>query len=113
QPGSAWNYSLSTDVLGRVIEVASGMSFDAYLHDRIITPLGMTDTSFDVADAKWGRLSTVYAPDGAGGIRPMKDPEAFGNTQMSPFASYKVPKKYFSGGAGLTSTIQDYARFAQ
>jgi CubicO group peptidase (beta-lactamase class C family) len=114
QPGAAWNYSLSTDVLGRVIEVASGTSFDAFLRDRIITPLGMTDTSFVVPDAKWSRFSVVYSPDGAGGLRPMKDPEeAFGNAHLSQFAWYKAPKRYFSGGAGLTSTIHDYARFAQ
>jgi CubicO group peptidase (beta-lactamase class C family) len=64
------------------------------------------------ADANWPRMATVYSPDGAGGIRPMKDPESFGNTQMSPIASYKAPKRYFSGGAGLTSTARDYARFA-
>jgi CubicO group peptidase (beta-lactamase class C family) len=113
QPGSAWNYSLSTDALGRVIEVASGVPLDKFFHDRILAPLGMTDTSFDVPDAKWSRFATVYAPNGSGGLRPMKDPESFGNAQFSPFTSYKVPKKYFSGGAGLTSTIQDYARFAQ
>jgi CubicO group peptidase (beta-lactamase class C family) len=113
QPGSAWNYSLSDDVLGRVVEVVSGLSFDAFLRERIFKPLGMTDTAFDVSDAKWPRLATVYSPDASGGIRPMKDPEAFGNTQMSPLASYKTPKRYFSGGAGLTSTARDYARFAQ
>ncbi len=113
QPGSAWNYSLSVDVLGRVVEVASGTTFDAYLRDRIFKPLGMSDTSFDVADAKWSRFATVYAPDGGSGVRPMKDPETFGNTIMSPFAYYKAPKHYFSGGAGLTSTARDYARFAE
>jgi CubicO group peptidase (beta-lactamase class C family) len=113
QPGAAWNYSLSVDVLGRVVEVASGTSFDVFLRDRIFKPLGMTDTSFEVPDGKWRRMATVYSPDGAGGIRPMKDPESFGNTQMSPIASYKAPKRYFSGGAGLTSTASDYARFAQ
>jgi CubicO group peptidase (beta-lactamase class C family) len=114
QPGSAWNYSLSTDVLGRVVEVVSGMSFDQFLRDRIINPLGMTDTAFVVADSKWSRFSTVYSPDGAANLRPMKDPEeAFGNAHLSQFAWYKAPKKYFSGGAGLTSTTQDYARFAQ
>jgi CubicO group peptidase (beta-lactamase class C family) len=113
QPGTAWNYSLSTDVLGRVVEVASGQRFDVFLRERIFTPLGMTDTSFEVPDAKWPRFATVYAPDGAGGIRPMKDPESFGNTVMSPLAYYKTGKKYFSGGAGLTSTARDYARFAQ
>jgi CubicO group peptidase (beta-lactamase class C family) len=113
QPGEAFNYSLSTDVLGRVVEVASGQRFDVFLRERIFTPLRMMDTSFEVVDAKWPRLATVYSPDPAGGIRPMRDPESFGNTVMSPNASYKPPKKYFSGGAGLTSTASDYARFAQ
>jgi CubicO group peptidase (beta-lactamase class C family) len=113
QPGSAWNYSLSTDVLGRVVEVASGQRFDVFLRERIFTPLGMIDTGFDVPDAKWSRFATVYSPDTAGGIRPMTDPETFGNTVMSPFAYYKSGKKYFSGGAGLTSTARDYGRFAQ
>lgn len=111
-PGAAWNYSLSVDVLGRVVEVASGQPFDVFLHDRIFKPLGMTDTSFEVPDAKWPRMATVYSPNGSGGIRPMRDPEAFGNTNMSPIASYKAPKKYFSGGAGLVSTARDYGRFA-
>jgi CubicO group peptidase (beta-lactamase class C family) len=113
QPGAAWNYSLSTDVLGRVVEVASGKPFDVFMRERIFTPLRMTDTSFEVPDARWSRMATVYSPDQAGGIRPMKDPETFGNTVMSPIASYKPPKKYFSGGAGLTSTARDYGRFAQ
>jgi CubicO group peptidase (beta-lactamase class C family) len=112
QPGAAWNYSLSTDVLGRVVEVASGQPFDVFLRERIFKPLGMVDTDFVVPDAKWSRLATVYSPDTASGIRPMKDPESFGNTHMSPIAYYKPGKKYFSGGAGLTSTIRDYSRFA-
>jgi CubicO group peptidase (beta-lactamase class C family) len=113
QPGAAWNYSLSTDVLGRVVEVVAGKSFDAFLRERIFTPLGMTDTSFEVPDAKVARFATAYAPDGAGGIRPMKDPESFGNAVFSPGISYKPGKKYFSGGAGLTSTAGDYAKFCQ
>ena len=112
QPGAAWNYSLSADVLGRVVEIVSGMSFDAFLRERILQPLDMVDTSFVIPDSKWPRVATVYSPDGQGGIRPMKDPETFGNTNMSPVASYKAPKTYFSGGAGLTSTARDYARFA-
>jgi CubicO group peptidase (beta-lactamase class C family) len=113
QPGAAWNYSLSTDVLGRVIEVASGQPFNVFLRERIFKPLHMADTDFVVPEAKWSRLTTVYAPDGNGGIRPMKDPETFGNTVMSPLASYRENKTYFSGGAGLVSTARDYARFAQ
>jgi CubicO group peptidase (beta-lactamase class C family) len=111
QPGAAWNYSLSTDVLGRVVEVASGQPFEVFLRERIFKPLGMIDTDFVVTDAKWSRLATVYSPDTTG-VRPMKDPESFGNTHMSPVAYYKPGKKYFSGGAGLTSTIRDYSRFA-
>lgn len=113
QPGAAFNYSLSTDVLGRVIEVVSGQSLDGFFRERVFKPLGMVDTSFDVPEAKWSRLATVYAPDGAGGIRPMKDPETFGNTVMSPIEWYRAPKTYYSGGAGLVSTARDYARFAQ
>ncbi|MFN7985794.1 MAG: serine hydrolase domain-containing protein, partial [Vicinamibacterales bacterium] len=115
QPGAEWHYSLSTDVLGRVVEVASGMSFDQFLQTRLFNPLHMVDTAFTVPDAKWSRFSNVYAPDGRGGIRPMKDPEeAFGNTIFSPMTAFRSDKKkYFSGGAGLTSTAQDYARFAQ
>jgi CubicO group peptidase (beta-lactamase class C family) len=112
-PGAAFNYSLSTDVLGRIVEVASGQPFNAFLSDRIFKPLKMVDTDFVVPDAKWPRMTTVYSPDKEAGIRPMKDPESFGNTVMSPIAYYKAPKTYYSGGAGLASTASDYARFAQ
>ena len=113
QPGTAWNYSLATDVLGRVVEVASGQPFQVFLRERIFKPLRMADTDFIVPESKWSRLATVYSPDAAGGIRPMADPESFGNTVMSPLASYKDGKTYFSGGAGLVSTARDYLRFAQ
>lgn len=112
QPGAAFNYSLSTDVLGRVVEVASGQPFNVFLRERIFKPLKMIDTDFVVPESKWSRFVTVYSPDGKGGIRPMNDPETFGNTNMSPWAYYKEGKTYFSGGAGLTSTASDYARFA-
>ncbi len=113
QPGAEWHYSLGVDVLGRVVEVASGMPFDVFLRDKIFTPLKMVDTAFDVPQAKWSRFATVYSPDANGGIRPMKDPETFVNTVMSPIEYYKAPKQYFSGGAGLVSTATDYSRFAQ
>jgi len=112
QPGAAFNYSLSTDVLGRVVEVASGQPLNVFFRERIFTPLKMVDTDFHVPEAKWPRFVTVYSPDGKGGIRPMTDPEAFGNTHMSPWAYYQEGKAYFSGGAGLASTASDYARFA-
>jgi CubicO group peptidase (beta-lactamase class C family) len=112
QPGAAFNYSLSTDVLGRVVEVASGQPFEMFVRERILKPLKMVDTDFTVPDAKWSRMATVYSPDGKGGIRPMQDPESFGNTHMSPIAYYKS-RTYFSGGAGLVSTASDYLRFGQ
>ena len=112
QPGAAFNYSLSTDVLGRVIEVASGQPFNVFLRERIFKPLKMNDTDFVVPESKWARFVAVYSPDGKGGIRQMNDPETFGNANMSPWAYYKEGKTYFSGGAGLTSTAADYARFA-
>ena len=110
-PGAAFNYSLSTDVLGRIVEVASGQPFNMFLRERIFKPLKMVDTDFSVPESKWPRFVTVYSPDGKGGIRPMNDPESFGNTHMSPWAYYKDGKTYFSGGAGLASTASDYARF--
>ena len=112
QPGAAFNYSLSTDVLGRVVEVASGQPLNVFFRERIFKPLKMIDTDFVVPESKWSRFVNVYSPDGKGGIRPMTDPEAFGNTHMSPWAYYKEGKSYFSGGAGLASTAADYARFA-
>jgi CubicO group peptidase (beta-lactamase class C family) len=113
QPGAEWHYGLSTDVLGRVVEVASGLPLDRFFSERIFRPLHMTDTSFDVPEAKWPRFVTAYTGDGRGGVRAMQDPESFGNTHMSPVKSYRAGKAYFSGGAGLTSTAQDYSRFAQ
>src|SRR6185436_20044735 len=77
QPGDRFNYSLSTDVLARVVEVVSGQAFDVFLRERIFKPLKMIDTDFIVPDAKWPRFVTVYSPDGKGGIRPMNDPETF------------------------------------
>ena len=112
QPGTAWNYSLGFDVLGRVVEAVSGMPFQKFMEDRIFKPLDMYDTSFILSDAKASRLATLYSPDGSGGIRPMKDPENFGNAHMGPVSTYKSDRTYFSGGAGLLSTARDYARFA-
>ncbi|HMD34977.1 MAG TPA: serine hydrolase domain-containing protein [Vicinamibacterales bacterium] len=113
QPGAEWHYSLAFDVLGRVVEVASGKPFDQFLQERLLGPLRMTDTSFVVTDAKWPRFATAYVREG-NDLRPIKDPETFNGTlTYSPWAMYKGPKRHFSGGAGLTSTARDYARFTQ
>jgi CubicO group peptidase (beta-lactamase class C family) len=113
QPGSEYHYGMSTDVLGRLVEVVSGRPLDVFFRERIFTPLGMTDTSFTVPEAKWPRLAVVYSPADGGGLRPMKDPESFDLTIMSPWEYYRPTKKYLSGGAGLVSTASDYARFLE
>ncbi len=113
QPGAEWHYSLAFDVLGRVVEVVSGKPFDQFLQERMFGPLRMTDTSFVVADAKLPRFANTYVREG-NDLRAIKDPETFGGTlTYSPWAMYKGPKRHFSGGAGLTSTARDYARFTQ
>jgi CubicO group peptidase (beta-lactamase class C family) len=106
QPGSEWNYSVSTDVLGRVVEVASGATLDRFLADRLFAPLGMTDTSFGLAgpdspDA--ARLARLYAAPPSGGLVPY---DVLG-------AAFTRPATLFSGGGGLLSTAADYHRFVQ
>ena len=101
QPGTTWDYSQSTDVLGRVIEVVSGKSLYQFEKERLLDPLGMKDTSFYVTDDAKKPLVAEPLPDdrkiGAGA--EMGDP--------------RVAKKMESGGGGMVSTIDDYARFAQ
>jgi CubicO group peptidase (beta-lactamase class C family) len=100
QPGTEWNYSVATDVLGRVVEVAAGCPLDEFLADRILAPLGMTDTAFWSGDA---RLAALYTPD-AGGIASRID--VLGKTAVRRPAM-------LSGGGGLVSTAADYHRFTQ
>jgi CubicO group peptidase (beta-lactamase class C family) len=103
-PGTKWNYSVALDVLGRVVEVASGMTFDRYLQDEIFTPLAMTHTSFHATAAMDGSITWLFAPAGAGRLRA--------NPQLLS-AGYRDQGKAFMGGQGLLSTIPDYMRFAQ
>lgn len=102
QPGSAWVYSLATDVLGHVVEVLSGQDLDAFMEERIFAPLGMVDTGFWAPPERAGRLSPVYTWDGDALTR-LADPDMGG----------AAPPPYLSGGGGLVSTAWDYARFAQ
>jgi len=104
QPGTAWEYSLSTDVLGRLIEVVSGVPFDRFLHERIFTPLRMVDTGFYVPKEKQDRLATVYSLAKDGTIGPAEDGSGRG---------FLEPPTRFSGGGGLVSTTTDYLRFCQ
>ena len=111
-PGERWEYSLSVDVLGRLVEVASGMTFDQFLRTRIFDPLGMKDTYFFPPENKLDRLATAYTyyPD-KGLNRFPETPITEGSFTYSADYPYRGAKKLFSGGAGLTSTAADYARF--
>ncbi len=104
QPGSGWRYSVATDVCARLIEVLSGQRFDAYLHQHIFQPLGMTDTDFWVPPDKAQRFVTMYAPT------DLLDPMQPGLVKADdPLAGqYNRPRKLLSGGGGLVSTVADY-----
>jgi CubicO group peptidase (beta-lactamase class C family) len=114
QPGAAWTYGLNTDVLGRVIEVASGQSLDEFLRARVFTPLGMHDTAFYPPPEKAARIAALYRPgEDQRIVRVGKDPVQVGQLIYTATYPYEGPHSYFSGGAGLTSTATDYARFLQ
>jgi len=101
QPGAAWDYGHSTDVLGRVIEVVSGQSLYQFEKKRLLDPLGMNDTAFYVADgAKRPRIA-----------EPMPDDRALG--PLTQLRDPLKPRKAESGGAGMVGTVGDYARFCQ
>lgn len=113
QPGTKWQYSLAMDVLGRVIEVASGMPFDRFLRERIFAPLKMDDTDFYVPDEKLDRLAVPYTYQGDA-LRRFSDPERFRDgILVMGGPRWRGSRTYFSGGAGLFSTTGDYARFLQ
>ena len=114
QPGEKFEYGLSIDVLGYLVEVVSGMPFNEFLAERIFKPLGMTDTHFFIPETKRERLATVYERTGDGPImRKSKEPTVNGPLIYSTDYPYNGPQTYFSGGAGLVSTASDYARFTQ
>jgi CubicO group peptidase (beta-lactamase class C family) len=100
QPGTEWNYSMATDVLGRVVEVVSGQDLATFFRTRILDPLGMTDTAFWTADK---RLAALYTPGPDGKAARL---DAAG-------AAFTRPRDVLSGGGGLVSTAADYHRFTQ
>jgi CubicO group peptidase (beta-lactamase class C family) len=103
-PGETWHYSVSTDVLGRLVEVVSGQSLDTFFQTRIFEPLGMDDTMFEVPSSEMDRFATNYAvaEDGSLTARDRKESSAFA-----------APVTRLSGGGGLVSTMDDYLRFAR
>lgn len=107
QPGEKWTYGLSVDVLGRLIEVLSGQSLDQFLQTRLFKPLGMNDTYFYLPADRQNRLARVYTEDSTTALRRL--PAQQGISEDYP----KTAGKYFSGGAGLSSTLYDYAIFLQ
>ena len=104
QPGTAWNYSVSLDVLGRLVEVISGQSYGDFLRTRIFEPLEMHDTGFYVPDEKASRFANSYMPTPEGGMVKID-----GN-ENSPF---RKPPAIEFGGGGLVGTVGDYFHFAQ
>lgn len=104
QPGSQWTYSLSSDVLGRLIEVLSGQSLDDFFQTNIFDPLGMKDTFFTVPADKIERLGTNHMRNKEGTLIVIETPEKSNFTKNVTF---------FSGGGGLVSTAMDYLRFSQ
>ena len=104
QPGTKWNYSRSTEVLGYLVEVISGKPFDVFLKERIFIPLKMVDTDFSVPKEKINRVAAVYGPADSTGIK----------VRIKPDTSWMCrPAKFFSGNRGLVSTATDYMIFAQ
>jgi CubicO group peptidase (beta-lactamase class C family) len=107
QPGEAWVYGYNTDILGCIVEKASGMPLDAYLRERLTAPLGMKDTQFFLPAAQQDRLAAVYSsgPDGKY-VRAAEGARGQGHYVDGP-------RRNFAGGAGLLSTARDYARFLE
>ncbi len=105
QPGTRFHYSASTDVLGRLVEVVSETSLADYFEQAIFRPLGMVDSSFMVAPDQRDRFAQMYAPDPESG-------QLVPAPQWESFRFHNQANRFYSGGAGLCSTIDDYGRFA-
>jgi CubicO group peptidase (beta-lactamase class C family) len=103
QPGKEFEYSISHDILGALIERASGMQFGAFLSTKIFGPLGMSDTGFSVPHDKLSRLATLYEPAETGGLKA--------TDASSRESRWAAPVTFEAGGAGLVSTVSDFVRF--
>jgi CubicO group peptidase (beta-lactamase class C family) len=101
EPGTQWNYSVASNVLGRVIEVVSGQPLDRFFADRIFRPLGMTDAGFEVTPEQSGRLAELYGETDAGGIEPIPGLPLHGRP------------RFLSGSGGMAASAHDYHRFME
>ncbi len=101
EPGTEWNYSVAVDVLGRIVEVASGQSLDEFFAERIFQPLGMVDTGFWVPEDQIDRFTTLYIPD----------PTTGSAVPIPVDRGYTKPPRMLGGGGGLVGTAADYLRF--
>lgn len=117
QPGARWNYSVATDVLGRLVEVVAGQPFADFLRGEVLEPLGMVDTDFEVPDDKLDRFAALYGPPGGVGMATESPgPTPAGGLELldAPADSpYRTPVGLASGGGGLVSTASDYLRFCR
>ena len=104
QPGQRWNYGVSADVLGRVVEIVSGQYLNVFLQEKILDPLGMVDTGFAVPPDKTDRFASLYAKNETSNLVLSESP------QESPMIG---SVETFSGGSGLASTVADYFRFTE
>jgi CubicO group peptidase (beta-lactamase class C family) len=114
-PGEAWNYSVSTDVVGYLIAKISGMPFEQFLKARIFNPLGMNDTDFFVPADKAHRFAACYSADAKGGFNPLaRERKGDLTLQDDPTrSSFLSPPSFISGGGGLCSTAADYLTFCR
>ena len=103
-PGQAWNYSVSIDVMGYLVEKLSGQAFGEFLRTRLFEPLQMTDTAFYCPEDKLERFCSCYQPKRGGGLRLQDDAQV---------SAYATPPQLESGGGGLVSTAADYMRFCR
>jgi CubicO group peptidase (beta-lactamase class C family) len=106
-PGSRWIYGISTDLVGYLCEVLSGVPFDRFLEERIFRPLGMEDTGFHVPPEEIGRFAANYRPGREG------EPSYVAIDRPDESSVYARPRTYFSGAGGLVSTAGDYLRFCR
>ena len=122
EPGSQWNYSISTDILGRLVEIWSGETLADYFENHIFQPLNMADTGFIVADKKKERFAALYNPPTGSNMSNVGKPAVLFEEDKpkgvilqdaATGSHYLKPPSHYSGGGGLTGTIGDYARFCQ